>query len=119
MVRKLIMSSLADKIRESRKITIQVGDIKFYGKRATTEELARYMQAKTLDAEVARYHITGWDGVKESDLIEGGKDDLVKFDRELFFEIIGDKHEWYSEIARAVLDESMRRITERVENEKK
>ena len=111
--------SLADKIRESRKITVTIGDLKFTGRRATAEEFARYMQAQTLDAEVSRYHITGWDGVKESDLIDGGKADLVPFNKELFYEIIGDKPEWFGVIAKAVLEDSMRRITERIENEKK
>jgi len=111
--------SLADKIRASRKVVVTIGEIKFMGRRATAEEFARYMSAQTLDAEVARYHIYDWEGVKESDLIDGGSKDMVKFDRELFAEIIGDKPEWFGEIAKVVLADALERLKGRIENEKK
>lgn len=111
--------SLAEKIREQRKITVKVGDLTFNAKRATAEEFARYMSAQTLDAEVCRYHVTGWSGVKDSDLIDDGKDAETPFNRELFCEIIGDKPEWFGEIANAVLADAIARVTARIENEKK
>ncbi len=118
MVRELIMS-LADRIREQRKIIVTVGDLKFYGRRGTSEEFAKYSMDRTMDAEVARLHITGWEGVKESDLVDGGTKELIPFDRETFCEVIGDRLEWTAAIVKAVLGDAIKRITDRAANEKK
>lgn len=113
------MSALADRIRKSREITVVVGGIKFTGIRATAEQFSEYTIKRTMDAQVARNHITGWDGVVESDLIVGGKDELVAFDPELFSEVIGDKPLWSTEIAVAVLSTAVDLINKKGENSKK
>ena len=111
--------SLAERLREQRKITVRVGSVTFYARRATIEEFSKYSLDRTLDAEVARLHVTGWDGVRECDLIDDGSTDIVQFDRETFYEAIGDKPEWFSAIAKQVLDEAIKRLTSKAENEKK
>ncbi len=110
--------SLAERIRESRKITIEVGNIKFFGTRATAEQFSAYSINSTLDAQVARNHVTGWEGVKESDLIEGGSKEIVPFKRADFDEVIGDRPDWAGEIAKAVLSDAIDRINKRAENAK-
>jgi hypothetical protein len=97
------MSSVAEKLREARKIEIKIGEITFTGTRATPEQYSRYFNASCTDAEVCRSHITGWDGVKESDLIDGGKKELKPYNREDFFEAIGEKPDWYKPLAEGII----------------
>ena len=111
--------SLADKIRKSRETQLTVGEATFNLRRATTEEMYTYYSKDVSFAEICRKHVTGWSGVKESDLIDDGKDAETPFNRELFCEIIGDRPEWFSEIAKAVLADAIERVTARIENEKK
>ena len=111
--------SLADKLRANRRITVKVGDATFTGTRATPEQFSRYATQASTDAEVCRVHITGWEGVKESDLLEGGSDELIEFDRDDFSEAIGEKPEWYKQIVAEILKDATERFTQRQDNEKK
>lgn len=111
--------SLAERIREGRKITVTIGDIKFLGIRATSEQFSGYTMNNALDAEVSRRHITGWENVRECDVIDHGSEKVIPFDREVFSEIIGDKPEWYIEIAKTVLTDAFERISRKNDNEKK
>lgn len=111
--------SLADKLRSARKIEIKVGDATFFGTRATPEQFSRYATQAATDAEVCRVHIDGWSGVKESDLIDGGSDEVIKFNREDFSEVIGEKPDWYKPIVAKILEDAQERFMVRKENEKK
>lgn len=111
--------SLADKLRSARKIEIKVGDATFFGTRATPEQFSRYATQAATDAEVCRVHIDGWSGVKESDLIDGGTDEAIKFNREDFSEVIGEKPDWYKPIVAEILKDAQERFMARQENEKK
>ena len=111
--------SIADKLRAARRIEIKVGDITFTGTRATPEQFSRYATQASTDAEVCRVHIDGWSGVKESDLIEGGSKEAIKFNRDDFSEAIADKPEWYRPIVADILKDAQERFTKRAENEKK
>lgn len=111
--------SVAEKIRAARRIEIKVGEVTFTGTRATPEQFSRYATMNSTDAEVCRAHIDGWAGVKESDLIDGGTKDQVKFSREDFSEAIGDKPEWYKPIVSEILKDAQERFQKRAENEKK
>lgn len=113
------MSSVADKLRAARRIEIKVGDLTFTGTRATPEQFSRYATQASTDAEVCRVHIDGWENVKESDLIEGGGKDQIKFNRDDFSEAIADKPEWYRPIVAKILEDAQERFTKRAENEKK
>lgn len=111
--------SIAQKLADQKKLTIVVGDVTFNARRATVEEFARYATERVNDAEVARIHITGWDGVKESDLLDDGGKDAVPYDRALFEQAIGDKPDWYSVIAAQVMDHAIKYLKSKAENEKK
>lgn len=111
--------SIAEKLAEQKKIVITIDKVTFNARRATVEEFARYATEQVSDAEVARLHVTGWDGVKESDLLDEGSDVAVKFDRFDFNAAIGDKPEWYSVIARQVMDHAIATLSKKAENEKK
>ena len=111
--------STADKLRAARRIEIKVGDLTFFGTRATPEQFSRYANQSTTDAAVCRAHIDDWAGVKESDLIEGGSKEPLKFSRDDFSEAIGEKPEWYRLIVAEILKAAQERFTERTKNEKK
>jgi hypothetical protein len=118
MVLKL-MSSLADKLRAARRVEIKVGEATFFGSRATPEQFSRYASQSSTDAEVCRVHIDDWAGVKESDIIDGGSKDVIKFDRELFGEIIGENPGWYKPIVAELLKDAQERFVKRQDNQKK
>ena len=111
--------SIAQKLADQKKLTIAVEGVTFSARRATVEEFARYAMDRVSDAEVARIHVTGWDGVKESDLLDDGGKDAVPYDRALFEQAIGDKPDWYAEIAKQVMDHAIKYLKSKAENEKK
>jgi len=113
------MSSIAERLRAARSIEINVGDLTFTGTRATPEEFSRYAAQATTDSQICRIHIDGWEGVKESDLIEGGKDTTVKFNRDDFSEVIAEKPEWYRPIVAEIIKDAQDRFLRKAENEKK
>lgn len=113
------MSTLADKIRAARQIEIKVGGITFTGRRATNEEFSDYYRNDVSLAEVARRHINGWAGVKESDLIPGGSDDGVKFERDLFNEVIADQQDWWMPIYQEIIRDAIERAEQKAESKKK
>jgi len=112
------MSSIAEKLRAARRFEIKVGDITFFGTRATPEQFSRYATQAATDAEVCRVHIDDWKGVKESDLIEGGGKEQIKFDRDDFSEAIAEKPEWYRPIVAEILKNAQESFQKRQENEK-
>lgn len=113
------MSALADKLRAARRIEIKIDDKTFFGTRATPEQFSRYATQASTDAEVCRVHIDDWAGVKECDLIDGGSKEVVKFNRDDFFEAIGEKPDWYKPIVAEILKDAQERFATRAANEKK
>lgn len=113
------MSNLAEKLRQKRRITIEIDGRKFFATRATEEQFLRYGNTGTTDAQVCRNHVTGWEGVTHNDLLEDGDESIAKWDKDVFNECIGDHSEWFGVITREIISQSMERTTERLENEKK
>ena len=111
--------TLGEKIKEARQVEIKVGEITFIARRATFEELLAYANKQITDPEISRLHIVGWFGVKESDLLEGGTDEQVLFDKALFDDVIGDHQEWWLFIANGVTSKAMESITEKADSKKK
>lgn len=110
--------SLKEKLKESRRITVEIGNVKFFGRRATEAETLAYHNGDTPNTEVAINHIDGWDGVKECDFLDGGSKELLKFDKEDFADGIADRADWALEIARVVMSTGIERINKRAENAK-
>jgi len=111
--------SLADRMRAERRLTVKVGAATFTGDRATMEQALSYSAVRLSDAEVCRRHITGWEGVKESDVLSGGKNEEIPFDAEVFAMVISERRDWWGPIAAALLKDASDRVEERRENEKK
>ena len=76
-----------NKMKELRKVTVEVEEMKFFGRRPSLEELLYNVNANAFD--IARKFINGWENVKK-DLFSGGSDEVVAFDQEIFSEYISD-----------------------------
>lgn len=113
------MSELVKLLRKKREIEVKVGNAIFNGTRVSPENFQRYVGNGVTDAQICRIHISGWKGVKGSDIVEGGSKEEIPFDREDFDEVIGEKPEWYSPIVKELCDHARKRYEERVESEKK
>lgn len=101
--------SLADKIRSSRIIEVNVDGKIFLGRRPTDEEFGEIRENSTA-YEVCRKFVNDWRNVKESDLIDGGCDDQVAFDADIFYEYISDNAEIAIEISKKLISEAVDRI---------
>lgn len=111
--------SIADKIREGRKITIKIdGGVEFYANRLTVEGAVKYHQGMT-DTDLCRQQVFGWDGVTSDMLCCDGGKDIVPFDKELFSLAIEDNPEWWASIAEQVSKHSMDRMIQIAESKKK
>src|SRR5690349_20650783 len=110
--------SLAEKIRASRRLEIQVGDAVFYARRPTYEELGQLFWDKATNPEIARRFVTGWRNVRAKDLFADGSDDLVEFDREVWNEAAGDLKHATGVIADRLVKES-HEYQEKAETERK
>lgn len=98
--------SLAEKIRESRKVTIKIGKITFYFTRPTEEQLRKMIFSQVSDPELLRQTITGMEGAKESDLFKDGSSDPIAFDKDDFDEAIGDLPELFEPLARELVEKT-------------
>ncbi len=94
--------SLANKMKELRKVTVEVEEMKFFGRRPSLEELLYNVNANAFD--IARKFINGWENVKEKDLFSGGSDEVVAFDQEIFSEYISDSTDVAEKIRDALID---------------
>jgi len=111
--------SIADKLRAARKVEVSIDNITFYINRATLEQSLTYSSRQSTDASICRAHVYGWDGVKESDLIDGGSDQDVPFSADVFSEIIGEKIDWWKPLSTKILEDSFNRLDSKKKNEKK
>jgi hypothetical protein len=98
--------SLAEKIRESRKVTVKVGKITFYFTRPTEEQLWKMISNRVSDPELLRQTIIGMDGAKESDLFKGGSNDPIAFNKEDFDEAIGDLPELFEPLSKELIEKT-------------
>lgn len=95
--------NLAEKMKESRKVVVTVGKLKFYGRRPTLEEFGRLYNANANSYEIARKYIYDWE-VTEKDLFHEGAKESVPFDVELFSEYISDAPETAEKIRDALVN---------------
>lgn len=94
--------TLIQKIKDGRKFSVSVEGKTFSGEVLRYDKLIQLSQSGT-DADICAACITGWDGVTEADLLPGGGDKAVSFDKELFAEIIGDRADWWHPIITEIL----------------
>lgn len=110
--------SLANKMKESRKVIVEAGEMKFFGCRPSLEEFGKLYNANANAFDIARKFINGWENVKEKDLFSGGSDEVVAFDQEIFSEYISDTTDVAEKIRDALID-SLNKYLETKESLKK
>lgn len=117
--------SLADKILQARKSEVKIGDFTFDFRGATLEEYSAYYNKDVPLTDVARKHITGWTGIKESDLSDfgdffpSGSDKEIPFDKGLFDLVIAERQEWWLPLYQAIIAGTLERAAKRAESKKK
>lgn len=113
------MSTLADRIREQRKVEIKINDVTLYASRASDAQAINYVQKATPDLDVIAEHVNGWKGVRESDFIEGGSNEEIQFDKEVFMLGIEDRIDWIKPCIEKIFVEQWERLQKKIETEKK
>jgi len=84
------MTSLIDKIRAGRKFSVKVAGMTFTGTRPTVEQFTQLFKSDSSECEMVRAYVDGWENVREKDIIKGGSNAKVNFDKELFDVVIAD-----------------------------
>lgn len=114
------MSDLAEKIKASRQLVIEVGHMKFFARRLTWLEYARIQSGRVDDfsALTELQLVTGWENVHGRDIDPNGGDELVPFDRQTFDEVIVDMPSAYQAIADKVIKATQEFFKIREENAK-
>jgi hypothetical protein len=112
------MSSLVEKIRQSRRVEIPVGKIKFFGRRPSVAEFYQMFVDRTQDVEVVKKFIDGWEGVRGNDLFDGAGTEIIPFDQDFFNEAIVDKPEIWKPIVEKLIEVTKAHIKADEDNEK-
>lgn len=90
---KLLQSQLL-KARESK---VSIGRMSFTIRRPTEMQLIRMRRPDSssidINLKTIQTHVVGWDGVLESDIVNGGANDPVPFDVDLYSAWIEDRPE--------------------------
>jgi len=113
-----VSQSTIEKIRAARALRVTVKHMTFIGRRPTVAEFGQHIADKTPDPEVARAAITGWDGVRECDLIDGGSEDPIAFDQALWDEALPDHPEIWTEVMLALTNAVVTAMTRSEESKK-
>lgn len=97
--------SLIEKIRRARESTVSAGGLKFTVRRPTDLEMLDIQRAGAVSqGDILARFVTGWEGVKELDLVPGGVGVPVAFDAALFAEWIADRPDLWAPLTNAVVD---------------
>jgi hypothetical protein len=96
--------SIAARMRKNRELKVTIGKFTFTCRRPTDVEAAAIYRNNESYAEVTRQFVIGWDNVTEDDLVGGGTQTLVPFERDAWNEWCPDHPEFWPVIANAILD---------------
>lgn len=112
------MTTLIDRIRAGRRFTVKVAGMTFTGSRPTVEQFTELYKGNASECEMVRAYVDGWSNVKEKDIIKGGSNKLVDFDKDLFDVVIGDMPVIWHTIAVHLANEVKTAAVEIGENQK-
>jgi hypothetical protein len=98
------MSKLAEKIRLARQIKVEAGDWAFIVTRPTDLDMQDMRKTLPTNRDLLSKFVINWEGIKESDLYDGGTAELVPFDKEVYEEFIADHPELWSGLVNAIVD---------------
>lgn len=96
------MNALLEKIRKARETQVEVEGVKYTILRPTDLDVLDMQYSGTREAvEGISKFVIGWD-LKEIDIIPGGRNVPIDYDRDLFNEYIADKPGSWSGLIEAV-----------------
>jgi len=93
---------LLSRLRAARGTRIPSHGVVFIGRRPTAMEMAEMRSGAVRQGDLITRFVTGWEGLREMDLVPGGGPDPVPFDAELFGEYIVDHPEHWEPIVNGV-----------------
>ena len=93
--------SLINQLRKAREVKVEAGGFTFTVRRPTDTEFVEHRELKVF--EIAQEYVVGWAGVTEADIVKGGGEDPVPFDRALWREWAADRPDLWEPIFEAVL----------------
>ena len=107
--------SLADQIRDARRVWVKVAGFEFQIQRPTDVEMVRW-QKDPPDLFVAKC-VVDWK-LKELDLFASGGGKVPPFDREAFLEWAGDRPDAIKELSEKILDVYRKHVKVREDQQK-
>lgn len=110
--------SLAEKIRKSRRVEVNINGMTFYGRRPTEQEFGSLSINNMMSYDVCKMFIDGWKNVREVDIVSDGGGDIVEYDKDVFDEWIVDDHVIANEISGKLLNAAVEKINSARELEK-
>jgi len=96
------MTLLADKIRAARTLRIPAGGHTFVALRPTDMDMVEFQATDRHPRQLLK-HITGWDDVREMDIVPGGDPHPAPFDPDALAEWLKDRLDLLSEITAGLL----------------
>lgn len=94
------MSALLEKMRRAREQRVDVGEYGFIVRRPTPADM---LEARAQGGDFARF-VTGWDGVREMDLIPGGDPHPLPFDADACREWLRDRPDLFEPVISSLLE---------------
>lgn len=91
-------TSLADKIRNARRLRIEAGGHAFMALRPTDADMVDFHSTNRHPRHLLK-HVTGWEGVREMDIIEHGDPHPAPFDPEALDEWLKDRLDILAELS--------------------
>lgn len=97
--------NLIEKIRQARQKKITTAGVTLIVTRPTDLDMLQMNQSGGVTKEkLLKDYVVGWVDVTEADLVAGGSDTPVEFDKELFIEWMSDKPDSWEDITNTVVD---------------
>lgn len=93
--------SLINQLRKARETKVPAGGFTFTVRRPTDTEFLEHRELRVF--EIAQEYVIGWEGVTEADIVKGGGEDPVPFNRDLWREWCADRPDLWEPLFEAVL----------------
>ena len=103
--------SLIAQIKKARQRRVEVGGFTFIVRRPTDTEFVAHYELRIY--EIAQEYVVGWEGVTEADIVNGGGEDAVPFDADLWREWCADRPDLWEAIFTAVLQAYEQHVEQR------
>lgn len=94
---------LIERIQKARALRVQADGFVFHARRPSDAEAAALAGASLEPLAFVRRFVTGWEGVRERDVVADGGDAAAPFSPELWQEWIADRPEFWAPLSSAII----------------